>query len=304
MIVLEEPQCAIRKRKGVEASRASATPFARHAAACETVCSDQSTVDRILPPSGLHVQGSALLSRLVERSDAALSKWTVAHPAAEWTERGLAEALVRGELDLRFETEGRRADHPIENLRPFSTRPDPRPATLALAEAISARRLSISQFERAVRALTDGAVTRVRRSGVRLRIHGPVPPRRFCPAQDVGGHLDRLLDVIAAPSMERVGVQAAASVMGQFQAIHPFTDGNGRVARALFNAWLMAQGKLATPLPLGPLIRHNNALNRSALFHAERSGTWDPFVGFCAMLVDGFINHWREHREKDDENTH
>ncbi len=67
----------------------------------------------------------------------------------------------------------------------------------------------------------------------------------------------------------------------QFEAIHPFLDGNGRVGRLLITLFLIEQRILPTPL-----------LYLSAFFEATRR---DYYEGLCGISERGEWNEWLEY---------
>ncbi len=72
-----------------------------------------------------------------------------------------------------------------------------------------------------------------------------VPP----PSETVAGYLDDLLRFVNRDDLDPF-VQAAVA-HAQFESIHPFTDGNGRIGRALVNTILRRRGVIArTVVPL------------------------------------------------------
>jgi cell filamentation protein, protein adenylyltransferase len=73
----------------------------------------------------------------------------------------------------------------------------------------------------------------------------------------------------------------------QFEAIHPFTDGNGRTGRVLNSLFLVAQGLL--PLPILYLSRYivaNKADYYNLLLGVTRAGEWDPWLLYMLRGVE------------------
>lgn len=61
----------------------------------------------------------------------------------------------------------------------------------------------------------------------------------YCPPGDVQAEMARLVDELSSKSFEALhGVDQAAYAHHSFVSIHPFADGNGRVARALASTYL------------------------------------------------------------------
>lgn len=72
----------------------------------------------------------------------------------------------------------------------------------------------------------------------------------------------------------------------QFEAIHPFTDGNGRTGRVLNSLFLVEQGLL--PLPILYLSRHiiaNKADYYRLLLAVTREGAWEPWLLYMLRAV-------------------
>jgi Fic family protein len=73
----------------------------------------------------------------------------------------------------------------------------------------------------------------------------------------------------------------------QFEAIHPFTDGNGRTGRVLNSLFLVEQGLL--PMPILYLSRYviaNKAEYYRLLLAVTREGAWDPWVLYMLRAVE------------------
>jgi len=73
----------------------------------------------------------------------------------------------------------------------------------------------------------------------------------------------------------------------QFEAIHPFTDGNGRTGRILNSLFLVEQGLL--PLPILYLSRYiiaNKADYYRLLLAVTREGAWEPWLLYMLRAVE------------------
>jgi len=112
-------------------------------------------------------------------------------------------------------------------------------------------------------------------AGCTLRSATYVPP----PPHELGGALDaweRFLPDRTLPPLVHV-----ALVHSQFEAIHPFLDGNGRVGRLLITLLLIERGVLPAPL-----------LYLSAFFEATRQEYYDRLLG---VTRDGAWEEWLEY---------
>ena len=73
----------------------------------------------------------------------------------------------------------------------------------------------------------------------------------------------------------------------QFEAIHPFTDGNGRTGRVLNSLLLVESGLLPAPiLYLSRYIISHKAEYYRRLLEVTRDGAWEPWVLYVLDAVD------------------
>lgn len=96
--------------------------------------------------------------------------------------------------------------------------------------------------------------------------------------------MDLLIARLGTPDRDVVAV--AAYLHHRFVAIHPFTDGNGRVARLLTNLYLLRQG-------YPPVILDKN--DRRQYYQALREadgGDPVPFTLFIARAMSGSLSQW------------
>lgn len=103
-----------------------------------------------------------------------------------------------------------------------------------------------------------------------------IPP----PPETVPGHMEDLLAFANRDDMPAL-VQAAV-VHAQFESIHPFTDGNGRIGRGLINAVLRRRHATTTVVvPLASaLVAHRDRY--FATLGGYRDGLLEPLVGSFA----------------------
>ncbi|MFN3815566.1 Fic family protein [Brevundimonas sp.] len=67
---------------------------------------------------------------------------------------------------------------------------------------------------------------------------------------------------------------------------HPFTDGNGRLARMMFQASLARTSGLHMPvIPLGPIIYLYHKVMIANLVYLSRTGDWTHFVEFMSRIT-------------------
>lgn len=75
-----------------------------------------------------------------------------------------------------------------------------------------------------------------------------------------------------------------AIVHAQFETIHPFIDGNGRVGRILLPLMLAAEGY--PPVYLAGFLKANQDIYNQTLGQVQLKGEWAPWVKFLATGVD------------------
>lgn len=73
----------------------------------------------------------------------------------------------------------------------------------------------------------------------------------------------------------------------QFEAIHPFTDGNGRTGRVINSLFLIEQGLLTLPvLYLSRYILQQRSDYNSLLLNVTRRQEWEPWIRFMLVAVE------------------
>jgi Fic/DOC family len=106
------------------------------------------------------------------------------------------------------------------------------------------------------------------------------PPPAAIPAQ-----LEKLRRFLVSgdntPALFRAAV-AKALILN----CHPFTDGNGRVSRVLFN-YILRQGGMPAQvyIPFYEIARRSHGGYEIALRQAEIRGEWEPFLRFMLAVV-------------------
>lgn len=112
-------------------------------------------------------------------------------------------------------------------------------------------------------------------AGCTLQNASYVPPPADA-MMDCLGTWEAFLHDRALPALVQIGL-----IHYQFEAIHPFHDGNGRVGRLLITLFLIERRILPTPL-----------LYLSAFFEATRSEYYD---GLSAVSFEGAWDRWLEY---------
>jgi Fic family protein len=108
-----------------------------------------------------------------------------------------------------------------------------------------------------------------------------VPP----PPEEVGPAMQRLEDYIRQPG-PMPSLIALGLVHAQFESIHPFIDGNGRVGRLLVILMLCKQGILKRPLLyLSHYFKRNRSEYYDRLQATRDPGTWEGWLKFFVRGV-------------------
>src|SRR5207302_6879653 len=108
-----------------------------------------------------------------------------------------------------------------------------------------------------------------------------VPP----PPSEVPPCLDAFEKAIHAESKQPFLVSLAL-IHYQFEAIHPFEDGNGRIGRLLLPLLLVEKGILSHPLiQLSAYFEQHRSEYYDHLLRISVSGEWQPWIAFFLMAV-------------------
>lgn len=72
----------------------------------------------------------------------------------------------------------------------------------------------------------------------------------------------------------------------QFEALHPFHDGNGRLGRLVIALQLLSAGQLRYPiLNISTWLEQNRAEYQDGLLRVSQTGDWNPWVRFIASAI-------------------
>ncbi len=105
----------------------------------------------------------------------------------------------------------------------------------------------------------------------------------------------RLGDLLAWMNRDHRGALDPVVVSGmshyQFEALHPFHDGNGRIGRLLMTMQLVQSGTLTEPtLTVSPWFEARRTEYYDRLFEVSASGDWDSWLAFYATgLADSAV---------------
>lgn len=109
----------------------------------------------------------------------------------------------------------------------------------------------------------------------------PSPPAKTADALDtLMAYINREDRTDASPLID------AALVHYQFEAIHPFGDGNGRVGRMLISLMLIDNGALPQPLLyMSPYLERHKNRYIDLMFAISREGRWEEWIAFFLEAV-------------------
>lgn len=117
---------------------------------------------------------------------------------------------------------------------------------------------------------------------------GRVTEARFVPPPpglDLEIGIRDWVDWVEGPSQLPVVIRAALAHY-QFEALHPFNDGNGRIGRLLIVLQLLRDGVLHEPLlTVSPWFESRRREYHDRLRAVSETGTWDEWVAFFAEGV-------------------
>ncbi len=91
-----------------------------------------------------------------------------------------------------------------------------------------------------------------------------------------------------AVAIERLPLVARVAMAHfQFEAIHPYTDGNGRVGRLAVVLQMLREGTLGQPvLSISSWLHTSGAAYREELAAVSRTGIWDAWITFFAQAIE------------------
>lgn len=109
-----------------------------------------------------------------------------------------------------------------------------------------------------------------------------VPPR----AENITELLEDLINFINKPT-DRIPVLLQCAIIHyQFEAIHPFEDGNGRIGRLLIPLLLQSRGLLSQPLLyISVYVEKNKTQYYNALLEVSKNSDWINWFKFFLMAV-------------------
>lgn len=112
-------------------------------------------------------------------------------------------------------------------------------------------------------------------------VYVPPPPHEVLPAM---GALEKFIhgEPVQMPTLIKTGL-----VHAQFESIHPFLDGNGRVGRLLISLMLHTEGALAYPLLyLSLYFKQRRTQYYDALMRVRTDGKWEEWLAYYLAGVE------------------
>lgn len=116
---------------------------------------------------------------------------------------------------------------------------------------------------------------------------GRIDSARFIPAPpaETPGALDTLMGFVNREERPSPLIDAALAHY-QFEAIHPFADGNGRVGRMLITLMLIDNGTLPQPLLyMSPYLERHKDHYIDLMYAVSRDGAWEDWIAFFLQAV-------------------
>ncbi|HEY3546059.1 MAG TPA: Fic/DOC family N-terminal domain-containing protein [Propionicimonas sp.] len=157
-------------------------------------------------------------------------------------------------------------------------------------------RVTVGLLESAHKTLVRGTASdtrdagKVRGSQVAIgSANGTIEDARFVPmppGTELGAAAQDLVDWINATEAPREPLVGAAMAHYQFETLHPFNDGNGRVGRLLIVLHFMITKLISEPLlSVSPWFEARRANYQDHLAEVSATGDWNAWIRFFATGV-------------------
>ncbi|WP_019086695.1 Fic family protein [Komagataeibacter europaeus] len=219
-----------------------------------------------------------LISRVLSRQEALSSS------ALEGTHSTLNELLVVDEDDQDASHATRQVRDYARTLEQFLPQASSEGPALFRLPTVLALHQAVMQHDPAYRG-TPGTLRRnvvwIGGTGhIAYSTYNPPPP------DQVAACLEATLDYMRADGMQQMTqslITRLAIAHAHFEAVHPFSDGNGRVGRLLLPLMMAADGQI--PLYLSPYIEAHRQDYYAALKRAQQRLDWPPLIGFLSDAI-------------------
>jgi hypothetical protein len=138
----------------------------------------------------------------------------------------------------------------------------------------------------------SGDAGRLRRGDVVLSgQNGPIERSRFVPAPHgarLASAFEDWIQWLNRTDSYLSPVVQAALAHYQFETLHPYSDGNGRVGRLAIVLAIVRRGVLRYPiLAVSPWLDGHKAEYQDGLLELSRTGDWDTWLAFFASAIGG-----------------
>lgn len=164
-------------------------------------------------------------------------------------------------------------------------------------DAVTSGGLSLNLVQTAHHILVDGTDSDTTDKGrvrsVQVAIGSPtgrVEDARFIPmppGADLVSGLRALIQWMVRPPSSRDPLIAAAMAHYQFETLHPFNDGNGRLGRLLIVVQFLIDDLLKEPLlSVSPWFEARRDAYQDALANLSKTGNWDEWVLFFCSGIE------------------
>jgi Fic family protein len=118
----------------------------------------------------------------------------------------------------------------------------------------------------------------------------PMEQARFVPApfgDQLRAGFEQWIQWVETPHRSLPAVVQAALAHYQFETLHPFSDGNGRIGRLVIVLQLMRLGVLHEPiLVVSPWFEARRAEYQDSLLTLSQTGDWEAWIRFFAAGVE------------------
>lgn len=173
-----------------------------------------------------------------------------------------------------------------------------RPLTLDLLQSLQGILMRGTPLEPESGRLRTTQVV-IGRRDVPAPVSAPIHAARFVPSppgdQLVGGVSGLVHWLGTDHDAEIDPVVQSAMAHYQFETLHPFRDGNGRLGRFLIVITLLTTGVLTEPtLTVSPWFEARRTEYYDALLAVSTQGDWDGFIGFFAGSLQGAADSTRD----------
>lgn len=170
-------------------------------------------------------------------------------------------------------------------------------ASYAFEWVASRERLTVGMLESSQALLVRGTDSetedagRVRRTPVAIGSPtGLIQDARFVPMPpgvELNSSVQDLVQWIGANDLPRDPLVAAGMAHYQFETLHPFNDGNGRIGRLMIVLEMLITGLLHEPLlSVSPWFEARRPAYEDQLAAVSATGNWDPWIKFFAQGIE------------------